>query len=81
MTMQQLSLTELKAVCPSLYHLVSNIEKTQETHLFAEVLTEELINWSPCQPVFYLFIWPWLESLFLCVLSRTAKELAALLYF
>ena len=56
MTTQQSSLMGLKAVCPSLYRLVSNIEKTQKTHLFIDVPTEELINWSPCQLYFtYLF--------------------------
>lgn len=62
MAVQQSSLTGLKALCPSLHHLVSNIERTQETYLFTDALTEELINWSPCQPVFYLFIWPLFEN-------------------
>lgn len=62
MAVQQSSLTGLKALCPSLHHLVSNIERTQETYLFTDALTEELINWSPCQPVFYLFIWPLFEK-------------------
>lgn len=81
MTMQQSSLTGLKAACPSLHHLVSNIEKTQKTHLFTDVLTEELINWSPCQPVFYLFIWPLFESLSGACWADTAKELASFCTF
>lgn len=80
MTMQQSVLVGLRTVCPSLYHLVLNIEKTQETHLFTDVLTKELINWSPCQPVFYLFIWPFVESLSCVCWADTARELTSFLY-
>lgn len=77
MTMQQSSLTGLKAVCPSLYHLVSNIEKTWDTFIYRCTYWEanKLVSMSTCILFIHLaFVW----KPFLCVLSRYSSGISIL---